>query len=70
MQTNYFSGIYSEYINIYSFVFSIEDSVPIHLLMNSQKLGSYPFSTYEKLEFITTVVGVNEVQQLLLVQHR
>ena len=61
MQVNYFPGIYSEYANIYSFVFSIEDSAPIHLLMNGQKLGSYPFSTYEKLEFITTVAGVNEV---------
>jgi hypothetical protein len=29
--------------------------------MNEQKLGSYPFSTYEKLEFITTGVETNEV---------
>lgn len=64
MQHNYFPSNFSENNNIYSFVFSIEDSAPMHLVMNAQKLGSYPFTTYERLEFTTTAAGVNEVQQI------
>jgi len=63
-QPNYFPSYFSEYKNIYSFVFSIEDSAPVHLLMSGQKLGSYPFTTYERLEFTCPSAGVNEILNL------
>jgi len=66
MQPNYFPSGFSENNNIFTGVFPIEDSAPIHLIMNGSKLGSYPFTTYERLEFTTTGAGVNEVQRCVV----
>jgi hypothetical protein len=63
-QLGYFPSNYSDYANIYSFVFSIDDHAPVNLILNGSKSGNYPFTTYERLEFTTTAAGVNEVWQI------
>ena len=59
-QLGYFPGRYGQFAPIYTYVFAVDDSAPVHFLMNGQKLGSYPFSTYERLAITTAAAGSDE----------
>lgn len=68
MQRHYWPADYvsRDFNNLYAFSFSIDDSAPIHYLCNGTKLGSFPFTTYERLRITTTGAGVNEVQRTVV----
>lgn len=65
MLPRYFAGQISQYKSgIYTYVFSAENSSPVHLILNGQKFGSYPMGSYEYLQFTAEQGGTNEVQTI------
>jgi hypothetical protein len=63
--SEYFPGSYTRTHSLYSFVFPCNDTAPHALIYTGQKLGFYPFTTYEVLQIDTLAsAGVAEVQTI------